>query len=139
MGITREQGYPEETQSEMAREYLAYRNRVDFDRGLRTSLSTEGEKKITIERNVELPLVGGSSDFHTVGHLKGKRCHRVFDTKSNKCKVDGYYEGGADEPPTAIEFNGFLWHGCDKCYSPNTHSPFSDNNMRDLYLQQKQK
>ena len=52
VGITREQGYPEEAQSEMAREYLAYRNRVDFDGRLRTSSSTEGEKKITIEREV---------------------------------------------------------------------------------------
>ena len=53
--------------------------------------------------------------------------------------MDGYYEGGADEPPTAIEFNGCLWHDCDECYSLDTHSPFSNNNMRDLYLQQKQK
>ena len=52
VGITREQDYPEEAQSEMAREYLAYRNRVDFDGRLRTSLSMEGAKKITIEREV---------------------------------------------------------------------------------------
>ena len=83
--------------------------------------------------------MGGSNDFQTVGSRKRKRCQRVFDTKSNKFKVDDYYEGGADEPPTAIEFNGCLWHSFDECYSPGTHSPFSNNNMRDLYLQQKQK
>ena len=130
VGITREQGYPEEVQSEMAREYLAYRNRVDFDCRLRTSSSTKGEKKITIEREVELPLIGGSNDFHTVGSRKRKRCQKVFDTKSNTFKVDGYYEGDADKPPTAIEFNGCLWHDCDECYSPDTHSPFSSLRSR---------
>ena len=40
---------------------------------------------------------------------------------------------------SVIEFDGCLWHGCIDCYSFNTHLPFGNKTMRELYAEQKQK
>ena len=139
IGITREIGYPEESHLDIVTEYLAFQNRVDFGGQLRTSSSTEGEKKITMERDVRLPLVGGSGDFHTLVSRKRKRRQPLFDTERQKFKVDRYYEGDVGNRPRVIKFKGCLWHGCIDCYSPDTHLPFGDKTMCELYAKQKRK
>ncbi|XP_033111239.1 uncharacterized protein LOC117112281 [Anneissia japonica] len=51
------------------------------------------------------------------------------------CRVDG----ASFEPKIIFEFMGCLFHGCPKCYRPDSKNPFTDVNMSDTYLKTLQK
>jgi len=44
-------------------------------------------------------------------------------------KVDGYSE----ETNTVYQFHGCFWHGCSKCFDPNTINNKNKKTMKDLY------
>ncbi|KAL9977100.1 hypothetical protein ACROYT_G014471 [Oculina patagonica] len=48
-------------------------------------------------------------------------------------RIDGNYVDGYD-PDTKIiyEFMGCMWHGCAKCFLPDTKNPVNDTSMEDL-------
>ena len=52
-------------------------------------------------------------------------------------KVDGYYELNREK--VAIEFHGFFWHGCPKCFSRSTSNPVNDMSMGELYVRTMEK
>ena len=48
-------------------------------------------------------------------------------------RIDGSYVDGYDSlKKTVYEFMGCMWHGCDKCYMPDTLNPINGTTMENL-------
>ena len=45
---------------------------------------------------------------------------------------NSYLDGYDPAKKTSYEFMGCLWHGCPKCYLPDTVNPVNDTSMKDL-------
>ena len=60
--------------------------------------------------------------------LKGGE-YRVNNQKGNKIPVDGYCKTNN----TIYQFHGCFWHGCNKCFDPNTKNKSNGKSMKVLY------
>ncbi|XP_068684293.1 uncharacterized protein [Montipora capricornis] len=66
-----------------------------------------------------------------IHHQKGDRILHALN--GGEQRIDNNYVDGYDPAKKTIyEFMGCLWHGCDKCYLPDTVNPVNDTRMEDL-------
>ena len=73
-----------------------------------------------------------------LGHLEGKHIQHAQNGKEmkiGKYKVDGYSE----EDHSVYEFNGCFYHGCPKCFNPDTINPKTNVPMYELYTRTQEK
>ena len=61
-------------------------------------------------------------------------CDRILHAlNGGEQKIDGNYVDGYNPSKRKIyEFHGCVWHGCSKCYLPDTLNPVNETSMRDL-------
>ena len=126
VGVVKEQGY-DDIQSRKALRYLHWLSHYHFNDELQFS-GNEGEKKIKVKRDLEIPLTGGQAGYHTVHSVQSRNVQPILNTKYETFKLDGYHE----LTNTAIEFYGCLYHGCSNCYDPDTESVFDKKKMGQL-------
>ena len=66
-----------------------------------------------------------------VHHQTGDRILHALN--GGEQKIDGnYVDGYNPSKRTIYEFHGCVWHGCSKCYLPDTLNPVNETSMRDL-------
>lgn len=66
-----------------------------------------------------------------VYHQTGNRILHALN--GGEQRIDGNFIDGYDpQRKTIYEFMGCMWHGCDKCYMPNTLNPVNDTSMENL-------
>nr|DAC81407.1 TPA_asm: PolB-C [Rhodactis coral adintovirus] len=66
-----------------------------------------------------------------VHHQTGNRILHALN--GGEQRINGNYVDGYDPERRVIyEFMGCLWHGCEKCYLPETINPVNDTSMADL-------
>ena len=66
-----------------------------------------------------------------VHHQTGDRILHALN--GGEQKIDGNYVDGYNPSKRIIyEFHGCVWHGCSKCYLPDTLNPVNETSMRDL-------
>ena len=66
-----------------------------------------------------------------VHHQTGDRILHALN--GGEQKIDGKYVDGYNSSKRIIyEFHGCVWHGCSKCYLPDTLNPVNETSMRDL-------
>ena len=59
--------------------------------------------------------------------------HILHGLNGGEQKIDGnYVDGYVPEKRTIYELLGCVWHGCHKCYLPDTVNPVNDTTMQDL-------
>ncbi|XP_068756329.1 uncharacterized protein [Montipora capricornis] len=66
-----------------------------------------------------------------IHHQKGD-CILHALNGGEQCIDNNYVDGYDPAKKTIYEFMGCLWHGCDKCYLPDTVNPVNDTRMEDL-------
>ena len=163
IGIAPELGYPMDTQSKIAIQWLVYMSMYFYECKLQYSgSSVAGEKKIFVQREVPLPEIAGRSEdkFHTPESEKNKKkmakdteeiaknagvstwlASRHALAKSFRRGRAGYgfkmqtfkVDGFHPDSNTVLEFYGCLYHGCPKCHDPDCKSPVGNETMRELY------
>jgi len=66
-----------------------------------------------------------------VHHQTGNRILHAMN--GGEQRIDGHYVDGLDSNNYVVyEFMGCLWHGCAKCFLPDTINPVNDTSMEDL-------
>lgn len=66
------------------------------------------------------------------------KIHTVLDGKEKAIRVPGRklpyrVDGWCEETKTVYEYNGCIWHGCPKCFSPEDINPVTKRKMEDHY------